>query len=66
MSESHTRRVALVTGGSGGIGRATCERLARAGMAVAVHYAGNRSRAKTPWRPPSTQSRRSSGEWMWW
>ena len=38
-------RVALVTGGSGGIGRDTSERLARDGMAVAVHYAGNQARA---------------------
>jgi 3-oxoacyl-[acyl-carrier protein] reductase len=41
-----TDRVAIVTGGSGGIGRAVAVRLAESGMAVAVHYSGNRDRAQ--------------------
>jgi 3-oxoacyl-[acyl-carrier protein] reductase len=38
-------RVVIVTGGSGGIGRETCERLASDGMTVVVAYAGNQTPA---------------------
>jgi 3-oxoacyl-[acyl-carrier protein] reductase len=44
--EDFTGRVALVTGGSGGIGAELCARLAAAGAAVAVHYSSNRAAAE--------------------
>ena len=39
-------RVAIVTGGSGGIGQAVAERLGRDGLSVVVHYADYAGRAK--------------------
>ncbi|MFC4331840.1 SDR family oxidoreductase [Streptomyces andamanensis] len=39
-------RVAVVTGGSGGIGGAVARRLAADGMAVVVHYAGGAAKAE--------------------
>jgi len=41
-----TGKTALVTGGSRGIGRGICERLAADGALVAVHYASNDTAAK--------------------
>jgi 3-oxoacyl-[acyl-carrier protein] reductase len=45
MTTDHPR-VAIVTGGSGGIGGETAQRLARDGMAVVVAYAGRKAPAE--------------------
>ena len=46
MPTSTSERVAIVTGGSGGIGRVVAQRLAHDGMSVVVHYAGSAGRAE--------------------
>jgi 3-oxoacyl-[acyl-carrier protein] reductase len=46
MSGQSPHPVALVTGGSRGIGRGICVELARQGYAVAVNYAGNEAAAR--------------------
>jgi len=45
MTDTQNTRVALVTGGSGGIGKAVVQRLVADGVSVAVHYAGNKAKA---------------------
>jgi 3-oxoacyl-[acyl-carrier protein] reductase len=40
-------KIAIVTGGSGGIGRVVAKRLANDGFAIAVHYAGNPAKAES-------------------
>lgn len=44
---SSTRKIAIVTGGSRGIGRAIAKRLSLEGFAVVVNYARNQERAET-------------------
>jgi 3-oxoacyl-[acyl-carrier protein] reductase len=41
-----SNKVAIVTGGAGGIGAAVCERLARDGFTVVVNYAGSTAAAE--------------------
>ncbi|KAA6452226.1 SDR family oxidoreductase [Bacillus cereus] len=47
FTETQAFRVALVIGGSGGIGHAIVKKLVENGFAVAVHYSGNKLKAET-------------------
>jgi 3-oxoacyl-[acyl-carrier protein] reductase len=46
MSETLRGKIAIVTGGSGGIGSVICERLSAEGASVVVHYSGHEDAAK--------------------
>lgn len=46
MTEQIEQRVALILGGSGGIGQAVVNKLVSQNYAVAVHYAGNQKKAE--------------------
>jgi 3-oxoacyl-[acyl-carrier protein] reductase len=43
---SAVTKMAIITGASGGIGRAVAKRLAKDGFAIVVHYAGNPAKAE--------------------
>jgi 3-oxoacyl-[acyl-carrier protein] reductase len=45
-NDTNESRVAIVTGGSRGIGRETAERLSRDGFSVVINYAGNEDEAR--------------------
>ena len=46
MSTEHIQQVAIVTGGSGGIGRAVCTELARTGCHLVINFMRNRAGAE--------------------
>ncbi|WP_291758674.1 SDR family oxidoreductase [Lysinibacillus sp. UBA5990] len=46
MGKEMDKRVALVLGGSGGIGRSVVEKLAEEGYAIGIHYSSSKTNAK--------------------
>ncbi len=60
----HPQPVALVTGGSRGIGRGICVALAQAGFAIAVNYQGNEEAARATQESlaPSVDSLKCQGD----
>ncbi|WP_025115650.1 SDR family oxidoreductase [Lysinibacillus fusiformis] len=46
MGKEMDKRVALVLGGSGGIGRSVIEKLAEEGYAIGIHYSSSKTNAK--------------------
>ncbi|WP_144787960.1 SDR family oxidoreductase [Lysinibacillus fusiformis] len=46
MGKEMDKRVALVLGGSGGIGRSVVEKLAEEGYAICIHYSSSKTNAK--------------------
>lgn len=45
--EKNSKKIALVIGGTGGVGKATCLKLAKDGFHIAVHYYQNKELAKS-------------------
>lgn len=47
LAKDLAKKVAIITGGSGGIGRVVAKRLSNDGFAITVHYAGNPTKAES-------------------
>ena len=47
MAQQMTQRIAVVTGGMGGLGEAICMKLARMGIKVVVTYSPSNTKSET-------------------